>query len=154
MSLFGLPFIGICRFTFSKAHKYRLQCYYSEPGFLPFVILVNFVYWFFSVLCLIFPGKTTAFYVYEFFSKLCFQPGIVNDIFDVLRFWKSRKYLQSNVWLHGWLKRELQTLMQVFVFSMYIYLQVWIFQNSYILYLCQHLFWTLCMIKNLSNRNV
>ncbi|XP_021282878.1 uncharacterized protein LOC110415528 isoform X1 [Herrania umbratica] len=56
-------------FTFSKAHKYRLQCYYSEPG-------------------------------------------IVNDIFDVLRFWKSRKYLQSNVWLHSWLKRELQTLMQ------------------------------------------
>ncbi|OMO99120.1 Zinc finger, RING-type [Corchorus olitorius] len=57
------------RFTFSKAHKYRLQCYYSEPG-------------------------------------------ILNDIFDVLRFWKSRKYLQSNMWLQSWLKRELQALMQ------------------------------------------
>ncbi|KAK9034257.1 hypothetical protein V6N11_050430 [Hibiscus sabdariffa] len=57
------------RFTFSKAHKYRLQCYYSEPG-------------------------------------------ILNDIFDVSRFWKSRKYLQSNRWLRNWLKRELQALMQ------------------------------------------
>ncbi|KAG4172523.1 hypothetical protein ERO13_A11G000800v2 [Gossypium hirsutum] len=57
------------RFTFSKAHKYRLQCYYSEPG-------------------------------------------ILNDIFDVSRFWKSRKYRQSNRWLQSWLKRELQALMQ------------------------------------------
>ncbi|KAE8660723.1 RING/U-box superfamily protein, putative isoform 2 [Hibiscus syriacus] len=57
------------RFTFSKSHKYRLQCYYSEPG-------------------------------------------ILNDIFDVLRFWKSRKYLQSNMRLQNWLKRELQALMQ------------------------------------------
>ncbi|XWS64566.1 hypothetical protein CRYUN_Cryun05aG0014800 [Craigia yunnanensis] len=57
------------RFTFSKAHKYRLQCYYSEPG-------------------------------------------ILNDIFNVLRFWKSRKYLQSNMWLQSWLRRELQALMQ------------------------------------------
>ncbi|MBA0801565.1 hypothetical protein Gohar_011923 [Gossypium harknessii] len=57
------------RFTFSKAHKYRLQCYYSEPG-------------------------------------------ILNDIFDVSRFWKYRKYRQSNMWLQSWLKRELQALMQ------------------------------------------
>ncbi|XVF41959.1 hypothetical protein PTKIN_Ptkin01aG0322000 [Pterospermum kingtungense] len=66
---FGLPFIGIPRFTFSKAHRYRLQCYYSESG-------------------------------------------ILNDIFNVLRFWKSRKYLQSNMWLQSWLRRELQALIQ------------------------------------------
>ncbi|XP_022747572.1 uncharacterized protein LOC111297199 [Durio zibethinus] len=57
------------RFTFSKQHKYRLQCYYNEPG-------------------------------------------ILNDIFNVLRFWKTRKYLQSNMWLQSWLRRELQALMQ------------------------------------------
>lgn len=57
------------RFTFSKVHKYRLQCYYSEPG-------------------------------------------ILNDIFNASRFWKFRKYLQSNMWLQSWLKRELQALMQ------------------------------------------
>ncbi|XVE89705.1 hypothetical protein DITRI_Ditri20bG0017300 [Diplodiscus trichospermus] len=57
------------RFTFSKAHKFRLQCYYSEPG-------------------------------------------ILNDIINVSRFWKSWKYLQSNTWLQSWLRRELQALMQ------------------------------------------
>ncbi|XP_031281399.1 uncharacterized protein LOC116139895 isoform X2 [Pistacia vera] len=57
------------RFFFSKAHKYRLQCYYTESG-------------------------------------------ILNDIFNVSRYWKSGKYLQSNQWLHGWLRREIQALMQ------------------------------------------
>ncbi|XP_044467779.1 uncharacterized protein LOC123197523 isoform X1 [Mangifera indica] len=57
------------RFLFSKAHKYRLQCYYTESG-------------------------------------------ILNDIFNVSRYWKSHKYLQSNQWLQGWLRREVQALMQ------------------------------------------
>ncbi|XP_021817416.1 uncharacterized protein LOC110759642 [Prunus avium] len=56
-------------FILSKDHKYRLQCYYTEPGFL-------------------------------------------NDIFDVLRYWKSHKYLQPNRWLQSWLRREIQALMQ------------------------------------------
>lgn len=54
---------------FTEAHRYRLQCYYTEPGFL-------------------------------------------SDAFDIKRFWKSRKYLQSNPWLYSWLKREIQALMQ------------------------------------------
>ncbi|KAK1584688.1 hypothetical protein Q3G72_035257 [Acer saccharum] len=56
-------------FVFSKAHKYRLQCYYTEPG-------------------------------------------ILNDIFNVTRYWKTRKYLHSNQWLQSWLRREIQALMQ------------------------------------------
>ncbi|GLT94970.1 hypothetical protein SLE2022_126790 [Rubroshorea leprosula] len=56
-------------FNFTKAHKYRLQCYFTEPG-------------------------------------------ILSDIFNISRYWKLRKYLQSNVWLHCWLKREIQALMQ------------------------------------------
>ncbi|KAM5561300.1 hypothetical protein ABKV19_022080 [Rosa sericea] len=59
---------GDC-FVLSSAHKYRLQCYYTEPGFL-------------------------------------------NDIFDVSRYWKSFKYLQPNCWLQSWLRREIQALMQ------------------------------------------
>ncbi|KAF8018123.1 hypothetical protein BT93_H3119 [Corymbia citriodora subsp. variegata] len=54
---------------FTEAHRYRLQCYYTEPG-------------------------------------------ILSDAFDIKRFWKSRKYLQSNPWLYSWLKREIQALMQ------------------------------------------
>ncbi|GAV63178.1 zf-C3HC4 domain-containing protein [Cephalotus follicularis] len=56
-------------YFFSKAHKYRLQCYYTEPG-------------------------------------------VVDDIFSVPRFWKSRKYLQPNRCLQSWVSRELQALMQ------------------------------------------
>ncbi|KAK9919776.1 hypothetical protein M0R45_028354 [Rubus argutus] len=56
-------------FILSSSHKYRLQCYYTEPGFL-------------------------------------------NDIFDVSRYWKSCKYLQPNCWLESWLRREIQALMQ------------------------------------------
>ncbi|KAJ0080384.1 hypothetical protein Patl1_22679 [Pistacia atlantica] len=47
-----------------------------------------------------------------FFSQLCVQSGILNDIFNVSRYWKSGKYHQSNQWLHGWLRREIQALMQ------------------------------------------
>ncbi|KAJ9131472.1 hypothetical protein P3X46_035128 [Hevea brasiliensis] len=54
---------------FSKAHKYRLKCYYIEPG-----ILINIV--------------------------------------NTLRYWKSRKYLQPNRWLQSWLRREIQALLQ------------------------------------------
>ncbi|XP_048424476.1 uncharacterized protein LOC108866743 [Pyrus x bretschneideri] len=39
--------------------------------------------------------------------------GFLSDIFDVPRFWKSRKYLQPNRWLQSWLRREIQALMQV-----------------------------------------
>ncbi|XP_021899017.1 uncharacterized protein LOC110815504 isoform X2 [Carica papaya] len=54
-------------FLLSRAHKYRLQCYYTEPG-------------------------------------------ILNDIFDVPWYWKSRKYVQANQWLLNWLRREIQAL--------------------------------------------
>ncbi|GMY21477.1 e3 ubiquitin-protein ligase topors [Fagus crenata] len=57
-------------FLLTRAHKYRLQCYYTEPG-------------------------------------------IVNDIFNVSRYWKSHKYLQPNRWLQSWLRREIQALIQV-----------------------------------------
>ncbi|XP_002280880.3 uncharacterized protein LOC100254480 [Vitis vinifera] len=56
-------------FSFSKAHKYRLQCYYTEPG-------------------------------------------ILNDKFNVSRYWKFHKYRQPNQWLQAWLRREIQALIQ------------------------------------------
>ncbi|RVX18878.1 hypothetical protein CK203_007078 [Vitis vinifera] len=57
-------------FSFSKAHKYRLQCYYTEPG-------------------------------------------VLNDKFNVSRYWKFHKYRQPNQWLQAWLRREIQALIQV-----------------------------------------
>ncbi|KAH7865635.1 hypothetical protein Vadar_009157 [Vaccinium darrowii] len=54
---------------FSKAHKYRLQCYYIEPDSLM-------------------------------------------STFKVPQYWKSRKYFQPNHWLQGWLRREIQALLQ------------------------------------------
>ncbi|KAJ9131492.1 hypothetical protein P3X46_035148 [Hevea brasiliensis] len=54
---------------FSKAHKYRLKCYYTEPG-------------------------------------------ILSNVVNILRYWKSRKYLQPNRWLQSWLRREIQALLQ------------------------------------------
>ncbi|KAG8363796.1 hypothetical protein BUALT_Bualt19G0059600 [Buddleja alternifolia] len=54
---------------FSEAHRYRLKCYYTEPGDLA-------------------------------------------DKLHVSRYWKSRKYLQQNLFLPGWLRREIQALMQ------------------------------------------
>ncbi|GMH13171.1 hypothetical protein Nepgr_015012 [Nepenthes gracilis] len=54
---------------YSEAHKYRLQCYYTDAG-------------------------------------------ILNDTFNVTRYWKSGKYLQPNKWLQHWLKRDLQALTQ------------------------------------------
>nr|CAN77022.1 hypothetical protein VITISV_015333 [Vitis vinifera] len=56
-------------FSFSKAHKYRLQCYYTEPG-------------------------------------------VLNDKFNVSRYWKFHKYRQPNQWLQAWLRREIQALIQ------------------------------------------
>lgn len=50
-----LPLIAMPRFTFSKAHKYRLQCYYSEPGLVNFILL-----WSIDSICL--PGTVTGFY--------------------------------------------------------------------------------------------
>ncbi|GAA0187295.1 hypothetical protein LIER_34583 [Lithospermum erythrorhizon] len=38
------------------------------------------------------------------------ETGTLGDKFDVLRFWKLRKYLHPNRWLHDWLRRELQAL--------------------------------------------
>ncbi|KAK4273486.1 hypothetical protein QN277_021873 [Acacia crassicarpa] len=57
------------RFTLSRAQRYRLQCYYTEPG-------------------------------------------ILEDIFDITRYWKSQKYHQPNCWIQTWLKREIQALIQ------------------------------------------
>ncbi|XP_023873215.1 uncharacterized protein LOC111985790 isoform X2 [Quercus suber] len=39
--------------------------------------------------------------------------GIVDDIFNVLWYWKSHKYLQPNHWLQSWLRREIQALIQL-----------------------------------------
>lgn len=43
----------------------------------------------------------------------CLHVGFLDDIFNVQRYWKLRKYLQANQWLEIWLKRELQALIQV-----------------------------------------
>ncbi|XP_004495738.1 uncharacterized protein [Cicer arietinum] len=56
-------------FILSRAHRYRLQCYYTEQGFL-------------------------------------------EDIFNILQYWKSCKYNQPNNWLQSWLTREIQALTQ------------------------------------------
>ncbi|XP_058082302.1 uncharacterized protein LOC131230409 isoform X2 [Magnolia sinica] len=56
-------------FSFSEAHRYRLQCYYGEPV-------------------------------------------VIDDKFNVLRYWKCHKYLQPNQWLQSWLRREIQALVQ------------------------------------------
>lgn len=56
-------------FVLSRAHRYRLQCYYT-------------------------------------------QQGCVEDILNVLQYWKSRKYNQQNNWLQTWLRREIQALTQ------------------------------------------
>ncbi|KAF7805131.1 E3 ubiquitin-protein ligase Topor [Senna tora] len=56
-------------FILSRAHRYRLQCYYTEQG-------------------------------------------ILDDIFNVSRYWKSHKHYQPNSWLQSWLKREIQALIQ------------------------------------------
>ncbi|XP_074312303.1 uncharacterized protein LOC141647851 isoform X1 [Silene latifolia] len=54
---------------FSKAHKYRLQCYYTEPGLL-------------------------------------------EEAFKLMHYWKMRKYLLPNKHLEVWTRRELQALLQ------------------------------------------
>ncbi|KAF9605501.1 hypothetical protein IFM89_017520 [Coptis chinensis] len=54
---------------YSRAHKFRLRCYYREPG-------------------------------------------AISDKFNVLQYWKVRRYLQPNKWLQIWLKREIQALTQ------------------------------------------
>ncbi|XP_054802867.1 uncharacterized protein LOC129306344 [Prosopis cineraria] len=56
-------------FTLSRAQRYRLQCYYTEPG-------------------------------------------ILDDIFNISRYWKSHKYHQPNCWIQTWLRREIQALIQ------------------------------------------
>lgn len=38
------------------------------------------------------------------------ETGTLSDRFDVQRYWKLRKYLQPNRWIHDWLRRELQVL--------------------------------------------
>ncbi|KAJ9131476.1 hypothetical protein P3X46_035132 [Hevea brasiliensis] len=56
----------------------------------------------------------SSFQRYSFFSKAhkyrlkCILSNIVN----VLRYWKSYKYLQPNRWLQSWLRREIQALLQ------------------------------------------
>ncbi|CAM8960053.1 hypothetical protein QQ045_005404 [Rhodiola kirilowii] len=39
-------------------------------------------------------------------------PGSAEDVFDVLRFWKFRKYSQPCRWLESWMTREIQALLQ------------------------------------------
>ncbi|KAG6646565.1 hypothetical protein CIPAW_07G016300 [Carya illinoinensis] len=41
------------------------------------------------------------------------QSGVVSDIFNASRYWKSCKYLQPNRWLESWLRREIQALIKV-----------------------------------------
>ncbi|EEF49815.1 uncharacterized protein LOC8285547 [Ricinus communis] len=56
----------------------------------------------------------------SFFSKehkyrlQCYytKSGSLSKIVNVLRYWKSRKYLQPNRWLQRWLRREIQALLQ------------------------------------------
>ncbi|KAJ9131491.1 hypothetical protein P3X46_035147 [Hevea brasiliensis] len=38
--------------------------------------------------------------------------GILSNIVNALRYWKSRKYLQPNRWLQSWLRIEIQALLQ------------------------------------------
>ncbi|XP_057970162.1 uncharacterized protein LOC131159335 isoform X2 [Malania oleifera] len=40
------------------------------------------------------------------------ESGVLNDKFNVSRYWTSHKYLQQNQWLHNWLEREIQALTQ------------------------------------------
>ncbi|XP_028770886.1 uncharacterized protein LOC114728185 isoform X2 [Neltuma alba] len=56
-------------FTLSRAQRYRLQCYYTEPGFL-------------------------------------------EDVFNIPRYWKSHRHHQPNCWIQSWLRREIQALVQ------------------------------------------
>ncbi|XP_017438748.1 uncharacterized protein LOC108344770 isoform X2 [Vigna angularis] len=56
-------------FILSRAHRYRLQCYYTDQGLL-------------------------------------------DDIFNISQYWRSRKYSQPNSWLESWLRREIQALIQ------------------------------------------
>ncbi|RWR95372.1 zinc finger protein [Cinnamomum micranthum f. kanehirae] len=40
-------------------------------------------------------------------------PGSIYEKFNILQYWKFRRYLQPNKWLQDWLKREIQALIQV-----------------------------------------
>lgn len=109
MSLFVYTYVMVlwwcCSFILTRAHKYRLQCYYTEPGLVWFFLLL-------SVGCVISRMKS-LFPLYAFLILLLVQLGILDDIFNVSRYWKSCKYLQPNRWLQSWLRRETQALMQV-----------------------------------------
>ncbi|KZV39946.1 hypothetical protein F511_11326 [Dorcoceras hygrometricum] len=56
----------------------------------------------------------------EFFSEShryrlkCYytESGNLDDKLHVSRYWKFRKYLQPNSWLHDWLRREIQAVLQ------------------------------------------
>ncbi|KAK9161247.1 hypothetical protein Syun_007588 [Stephania yunnanensis] len=54
---------------FSRDHKYRLRCYYREPG-------------------------------------------AIYEKFNIQQYWRFSRYLQPNKWLHLWLRREIQALIQ------------------------------------------
>ncbi|KAK3033151.1 hypothetical protein RJ639_036335 [Escallonia herrerae] len=90
---------------FSRAHKYRLQCYYIRPG-NSVLIFINI---FPVVVCWLIALLTR--YVYVYFQLIC-RIGTLSGKFNVSRYWKSYKYLQPNRWLYGWLKREIQALIQ------------------------------------------
>nr|AGV54831.1 hypothetical protein [Phaseolus vulgaris] len=56
-------------FISSRAHRYRLQCYYTDQGLL-------------------------------------------DEVFNISQYWRSRMYLRPNCWLESWLRREIQALIQ------------------------------------------
>ncbi|KAL8170448.1 hypothetical protein V2J09_022252 [Rumex salicifolius] len=60
--------------------------------------------------------KSTFFSKAHMFRWWCYsteqEQGGLNDAFDVTRYWRSRKYLQTNRWLQSWLMREIQALTQ------------------------------------------
>lgn len=49
------------------------------------------------------------------FSNARLTGALINQ-FNVLRYWKLRKYLQPSPWLHDWMRREIQALTQVTCF--------------------------------------
>ncbi|KAF3793059.1 hypothetical protein EJ110_NYTH02454, partial [Nymphaea thermarum] len=49
----------------------------------------------------------------RFDSSANIPSGAIYQRFDLLRYWKQHRYLKHNRWLHVWLKRELQSLVQV-----------------------------------------
>lgn len=56
-------------------------------------------------------------FVIDIFMLLFFMnsvwAGLLDDIFNISQYWRSRKYSQPNSWLESWMRREIQALIQV-----------------------------------------